>query len=230
MFEWIRKGLKKSYYYIRPLSFVNILFYFLSGLLVLGICWFVKDTVSEGVEHSSKVLIFVALCAALITLIYNIRRHLSEDYYKEAKSQLEKAFYILQENPDKPITRDRLKWLTCARLLLSADRISKKIIMSSHKHIYKEDKQYWKARFYEIIEDFSEDFYAGYTGDFFADFVNGRNKISLASVYAVHKFMQWDDDYIDPLEIKEWSDEQLSDISRNYPILRSVIKKAKEIN
>lgn len=233
---------KRSLQWIKPLSLINVFFYFLICTLLIALSlllfpFFSASTpvVPSGVNLQEKssakdYWVILGFLAAAITLTYNIRRHLSEDYYKEAKSQLEKSYLCLCNNPSQKITNDRLKWLTTARLLLSAERISNKIIMSSHKYIYKEDKQYWRIRFVEIIEDFPEDFYQGHADGVVTDFENMHEKISLASIYAIHKFMQWDDSYIDPLEKQLLSKDQRTYISRRYPILRRIIDKAEKNN
>lgn len=231
--------------WLKPFSVINILFYmliFIASLLVGVICLAlifplspsmnpVQLTTSEAIISDSTpfkdYLIILGFMAAALTLTYNIRRHLSEDYYKEAKSQLEKAFNTLVIDKAH-VTNDRLKWLTCARLLLSAERIGNKIIMSSHKYIYKEDKQYWRVKLVEVVTDFDEYFYLGGDGGFFEESPGVVDKVSLDSLLVVHKFMQWDEAYADPLGHQLLNADQERHILHFYPKLHKIIIKERQ--
>ena len=233
--------IKKIVNWFKFISLVNIFFYILIFTLLISILFLLLSRSLQFIPLTYSVeflpitlppkdyLVILGFLAAALTLTYNIRRHISEDYYKEAKSQLEKAFLTLSDNANK-ISNDRLKWLTCARLLLSTDRLGNKIIMSSHKYIYKEDRQYWRVKFSESIQDFPESFYTGRKDGFFDDTPQGVDKIDLDSVLVVHKFMQWDIKYTDPLGRQSLDKVQLRHISACFPILRELIRKDRESN
>jgi len=125
------------------------------------------------------------------------------------------------------VSNDRMKWLTCARILSAAERIGSEIIMNSHKNIYIEYKQYWRNKFNEVIIDFPQDFY---TESIEAAHVwddENRSPISFASIYAIHKFMMWDVNYTDPLTPQELSAEERLYIKRMYPNLDRYIEDTK---
>ncbi|KQN56543.1 hypothetical protein ASE99_11060 [Serratia sp. Leaf51] len=223
-FEMIKIACDKIYRSFKPFSIVNISFYFIVFLTLVAFVFFVKDTLSYGFNSSNKLLALVGIGGALMSLIYNIRRHLSEDYYKEAKAMLEKAFLILSPHPDKIVMNDRMVWITCARMLLAAERIGDEIIIRSHKRIYEEDKQFWRVKFFEVIKDFPAEYYNP-TPQSESEFsTSNLLKIYMPSVFAIHNFMRWDDNYIDPLKEETLSPDLRVYIFRRYPNLKSVIE------
>lgn len=146
---------------------------------------------------------------AALGFIYNIRRHLSEDYYKEAKEQLSKAYEVLNHFKDGQLNNDRLRWLTTARMLSVSIMLSKKIMMSSHKLMYREEKQFWRLKFHDLVVDFPSDFYAESPEHMIMQSGYDRAPIAEASLVEIYDFMKWPEDYIDPLHDKKFSEEDI---------------------
>lgn len=129
--------------WLKPFSFLNIFFYL---MILIVSCLFISFLVIflSGSGNSAQPLTLLAVGAALLTLVYNVRRHISEDYSKEARSYLEKAYETLKPSePGKNPINDRLLWLTSARMLKISENLSKKILFDSHRDAYIEDRQYW---------------------------------------------------------------------------------------
>lgn len=206
---------------LKPYSMINITFYFLCVCLVISSLYFFFQTISAGYKDASGILILVGLSGALITLTYNIRRHLSEDYFKDASTKLEKAFAVLLDKKTGEITRDRLSWATSARLLLSAEKISNHIIMSSHKEIYNEYIHYWKVEFKKIIKDFA---YSVYTSG--KENWNGKaDEIPTDAIYIIHKFILWENGIKDPLFKQKIESNVVREIKSSYPFLYDYLSK-----
>lgn len=217
------KNMRKIYANLKPFSTINITFYFLCICLVLSSLYFFFQIITTNYKDASGILILVGLSGALITLTYNIRRHLSEDYFKDASTKLEKAYAVLLDTKTGEITRDRFSWGTSARLLLSAENISKHIIMKSHKRIYNEYISYWKVEFRKIIKDFSHAYYASSQGKQSGE----ADEISVDTIYVIHKFLLWEDDIKDALVKQKIEPKVMQEIKISYPFVYDYISSVK---
>ncbi len=103
---------------VKPFTAINLFFYVIIIALIFFSLVFTFLFVSDGAGDYTKYFILLAVSVTLLTLVYNIRRHVSEDYYKDAKEHLDKAFEILQpkEGDIRP-PNDRYIWLPAARFL-----------------------------------------------------------------------------------------------------------------
>ncbi|EPD2884530.1 hypothetical protein ACR8XW_003799 [Klebsiella michiganensis] len=194
--------------FLKPFLFVNIFFYFFTFLLAALTLTFLFLTISSDV--SGKSTAYIAILASLIaitTLLYNVRRHISEDYSKDAKEYLKRAYEMLTpKNPGDLPPDDRMSWLTAARFLKVADRLGQKIIMSSHKKIFIEEKQYWRWKLGRIIKNFPSEYYAQSPEKFIISSPEDKEPLSEYSLYVVHKFIEWDEGYEDPLKTERFTD------------------------
>ncbi|MEQ5194616.1 hypothetical protein [Klebsiella pasteurii] len=215
--------------FLRPFSFVNICFYFLTFLLAVLTVTFLLLAISGNVDGNRTT--YIAILASLIaitTLSYNIRRHVSEDYSKDAKEYLKRAYEMLApKNPSDLPPNDRMSWLTAARFLKIADRLGQKIIMSSHKKIFIEEKQYWRWKLGEIIKNFPNEYYAQSPEKFIMYSQVDKEPLSEHSLYVIHKFIEWDDTYEDPLKTERFSEDDKKILLRRgftnlYHLLKDV--------
>lgn len=214
----------------KPFSLVNSLFHVLILVLSVSLLVFVLLLMFTDTSRAKDYLIILGFLAAALTLTYNVRRHLSEDYFKEAREQLQKAFETLNVyDAEGRLSNDRLRWLTTARTLLIAERIGKKIMMGSHKEINIEDRQFWRMKFLEIIKDFPEDFYAERPEHMITHGWEDRSPISEASLVIIHEFIEWDRSYIDPLKREFFSDEKLDVLMKRYPNMVRVLMAVRRI-
>jgi len=216
--------------WLAPFSLVNILFHSLLFILCISIVIIFSLILFTDISRTKDYLIILGFLAAALTLTYNVRRHLSEDYFKEAREQLQKAFDILNiYDADGRLSNDRLRWLTAARTLLIAERIGKKIMMSSHKEINVEDRQFWRMKFHEIVKNFPEEFYAEKAEHMIHHMADVRSPISEASLVIIHEFIDWDESYVDPLKREFFSDEKLDLLDRHYPHMVRVLRTVRRI-
>lgn len=203
----------------KPFSLINILFYVvILALVLMSLGFFIVFLNSNGGVEYTQFFILLTVSVTLLTLIYNIRRHVSEDYYKEAKEHLKKAFETLapKSNEGRP-KNDRFLWLTCARFLRTSERFSKRIIMSSHKDMYIEERQYWRVKFMEIIKDFPSNYYAESPEHLIMHSADVRSPIAESSLYVIYGFIQWDEKYTDPLDNHRFTDEKIRDMRIHGP-------------
>ncbi|EPA8175206.1 hypothetical protein ACQ69G_003444 [Yersinia enterocolitica] len=215
--------MRKTYNYFKPFSIVNLFFYMVSlSFFILMFTFLILFIVSDN-DKQSITGFFILLTAAitLLTLIYNIRRHVSEDYYKEAKEYLQRSYKNLEPKMEgQAPSNDRTAWLTTARFLKTAERLSAKIIMSSHKDAYIEEREYWRKKFQSIIKDFPYHYYAESPETFTIYSQYQRSPIAESSLVVIYKFIAWDDDYEDPLSDIYFTDEEIIKMrKRNNPNL-----------
>lgn len=193
------------------INFINFIFCslcFMMILLLFFFAWQFFDYSSSS--HYTSYLAILAALVALATLAYNARRHLSEDYCEEAKEYLKRAFEILDAKEDGLPPNDRLSWITAARFIKVSERLSKKLIMTSHKETYIEEAEYWRGRFRGIIKDFPADYYAESPEKFKTWTPEDREPIAESSIYVIYKFMEWDSNYTDPLPDVRFSDNDIA--------------------
>ncbi|CAI0698080.1 Uncharacterised protein [Serratia quinivorans] len=184
---------------IKPFSVINSLFIVLVLFIFFGLVLSMKMIISNDNEALKNYFLFLGFGGVLLSFTYNLRRHVSEDYFKEAKEQLGKSFDIIDCVDHAELTKDRLKWLTTARMLKTSERLSKKIMMTSHKELYIEEKQYYRIKFKELIGDFPDGFFDD-SLDYFRDPINSdKSSLSDDSIFTVMSFVIWDERYKDPL-------------------------------
>ncbi|BEM40484.1 hypothetical protein SME10J_42110 [Serratia marcescens] len=195
---------------LKPFTAINLFFYGVISILVFLSLLFSLLFVSDGAEEYAKYFILLAVSVTLLTLVYNIRRHVSEDYYKDAKEYLEKAFEILQprEGDDRP-PNDRYIWLTAARFLKVSEKLAEKIMMTSHKDMYREERQYWRVKFRGLVKDFPAEYYAESAEKMGGWSSRDRDPLSEASLVVIYKFIEWEKSYVDPLESLIFTDDEI---------------------
>jgi len=220
---------------MRPLGLINTLFHIIVITLILNflVVLFSSLILSSYKELEEFMRLFwpiVVFQLAALGFVYNLRRHLSEDYYKEAKEQLSKAYENLNHFVDGQLDNDRLRWLTTARMLSISNMLSKKIMMSSHKIMYREEKQFWRMKFVDLVIDFPSSFYADSPKHLIMHSGDERAPIAEASLVEIYDFMKWPEDYIDPLNDKRFSDEEIERMTIRGPRgLGSLLKAHRDI-
>ncbi|WP_143182271.1 hypothetical protein [Serratia fonticola] len=205
----------------KPYSLINIFFYLvIFALFVISISFiFIFIFLNHAVDGKyTQFLILLTVAVTLLTLIYNIRRHVSEDYCKEAREYLKKAFEVIKpkDGEDRP-RNDRFLWLTCARFLKTSERFGEKIIMASHKDMYLEERQYWRVKFHEVIKDFPSEYYAEKPEHLIMHNSSVRSPLAETSLYVIYNFTDWHEDYVDPLEDYRFSEEDIDKMQVRGP-------------
>ena len=220
-------GVTKGFFnYLRPYSFVNVFFYFLLVLFSVFIVCFLMLALKSGVDNNfSAYIAIIASTIAVTTLTYNARRHISEDYTKDAKEYFKRAYEILTPETQDALPPDtRMAWLTAARNLKIAERLGNQIIMSSHKEIFIEERQFWRIKFGGIIKNFPSEYYAESAEKFIINGPGDKEPLSEYSLYVIHKFIEWDDEYKDSLDDTRFSEaDKMRLLRRGYSNLYNLL-------
>lgn len=227
------KNIGRMLNYLRPFSFVNLLFYFFIIVSFVLVVFFSNSIFFNGAKNAVSYVALLASSLTMLTLIYNVRRHLSEDYSKDAKEYLKRAYEIMEpkEGNEYP-PDDRMVWLTAARFLKISERLGRQIIMSSHKKIFIEEKQFWRWKMGGIIKNFPSDYYAQTPEKFIVYGAGDKEPLSEYSLYVIYKFIEWDDNYTDPLDNTRFSEDDINMLMRrrhtNLFHLLKAVKKIRE--
>lgn len=148
----------------------------------------------------SPVLAFASLVGLLTTLTQQraaieVQRTVDDDrsYFDHAVKSLERAYGVISGGDQSagPV-RDRLAWLTCARLLLSAKEVSAQISNQSKglKALFAGEEEHWKFRFHELFHGVSPA--VGRDSAFFSSPTNPQLEgIEERSIRVVFDFVTW---------------------------------------
>lgn len=219
-------------------------------LIIFSLCVFlfilnrlVNSPASWSVSEISHALIALTIIAAFLTLAFNHRtlafnqssfasnqlRLASEDYLNNAIDLLSKSYELVSgvDNRNYP-SKDRLNWLSAARLIKSSENISNLITEKSHILIWEEYKEYWRAKFSDIIR--SENFYAEYPIDMIVLPQEGRQPVSEKSLAIVYRFSRWNPDRPNPIENElEFTDEEINQMSVEDTPLYKILSEMRRI-
>jgi len=125
------------------------------------------------------------------------------NYFNHATESIERAYEALAGvNPDGEPVRDRLAWLTCARLLLSAREVAKQISTSSVGllALYDGELEHWRRRFYELLNP-RGDLRVGTQATFFSHPAsNDGVQIEERSIRVIFEFADWPEGKPDPID------------------------------
>lgn len=149
-------------------------------------------------------LVAAGVLTALVAFLANLGRDRSEDVMEAATDLLEKAYEKLAptDGSTQPTNR-RLSWLSAARLIVTAEKLANAITEPSHQLIYRETREYWRARLYELIwpsiEGLPSSFYAESPAHMLAYSGRVREPLSEKSLAFLYRFVRWPDNTHDPL-------------------------------
>ena len=213
--------------------------FLLSDLAVLGyieVCRVLNSAQTSSVADVAPLIVGAGVLVALITLALNIRRQQSEDYLKNASGLLEKAHTVLSQVDEKNRPKNiRINWLAAARFIRASDSISKRITEPSHKAIFREHREYWRARFHDLInpsvEGFPEDYFATSPKTFTTWHDDDRDPLSETSLAVLYRFVRWPRDFEDPIKNEpEFTSEEIEKMEMFGPkSLGSLMKKVREL-
>ena len=170
---------------------------------------------SFSILDFGPLLIAAGVLTALVAFLFNLRRARSEDLLEAATDLLEKAYEKLapEEESPQPSNR-RLSWLSSARLIITAETLGKNITEPSHQMIYREKKEYWRTRLYELIwpsiEGLPSSFYAESPEHMIAHSGSVRDPLSEKSLAFLYRFVRWPENMPDPLgDEPKFTDEEI---------------------
>lgn len=172
-----------------------------AGVLIMRL---IQTPGTFAILDLGPLLIAAGVLTALVTFIVNLGRARSEDLLEAATELLEKAYEKLapQDDSIQPSNR-RLAWLSAARLIVTAETLGKDITEPSHQLIYREKREYWRNRLYELIwpsiEGLPSSFYAENPEHMIAHSVGVRAPLSEKSLAFLYRFVRWPENTPDPL-------------------------------
>lgn len=149
-------------------------------------------------------IISIGVLVALLTFLFTLRRGRSDDLLKAATDLLEKAYQTLSpaaEAAQPP--NDRRAWLSAARLISTAEKIGERITEASHRLIYREKREYWRARLYDLLfpstEGLPSTFYAEQPEHMIGHSDDVRAPLSEKSIAVLYRFVRWPEGLADPI-------------------------------
>lgn len=149
-----------------------------------------------------------------------------ESYAKQAVVCLERAFNRVKPNPNQSTpSRDRLLWLECARLIVSAEELSKKIKSDGYSAMYESEREHWRGQFRDLFNP-DEKFERSMQPSFFKEGEHG-DALEHNSVYVIYEFMTWQDDRPDPMGLVNYVWD-LKRISQTYFGAREYLREFQE--
>jgi membrane protein implicated in regulation of membrane protease activity len=167
--------------------------------------------VSVPLSTAGSLAVLVGALVALAVWIWNVLERERDRFDKhndellnKSNSFYEKAFETLNvlDETGRP-RNERVRWLTSARLLKTAEKIGEKIESESHKQMYEEIVEYWRWKFYDLVqpdgEGFPSSYYAERPEDLRAFSESDREPLSLQSVAAIYRFTHWQEERHDPI-------------------------------
>lgn len=183
-----------------------------AGVLILRLF---RAPDSFSILDLGPLLVAAGVLTALVAFLSNLRRARSEDLLEAATDLLEKAYDKLapEDGSSQPSNR-RYAWLSSARLVITAETLGKNITEPSHHLIYREKKEYWRTRLYELIwpsaEGLPSSFYAESPEHMIAYSGDVRDPLSEKSLAFLYRFVRWPENMPDPLgDEPKFTDEEI---------------------
>lgn len=183
---------------------------------VLAASFLASDLTLTSLAVLAPWLTASGVLAALLAFTINLQRARSEDVLKAAKEQLEKAYESLKPLDESTTPSNRRRdWLTAARLLVTAERMANRLAEESHQLIYREHREYWRGRLYDLIfpnspHGLPSEFYADHPAHMLGHTGDVRDPISEKSLAFLYRFIKWPDGLPDPLEnVKNFSEAEI---------------------
>lgn len=147
-------------------------------------------------------------------------KHDDEKYIEHAVTCMERAYSTLEvQRADGPteVMRDRLAWLTCARLILSAKDAYARVSPDAHalRTLYEGEEEYWRRKFYLLLKTGGgrrgifeiKEYFSYKTGTL------NRGSFTLiheGSVRVISEFLVWPDGRLDPIDsVPEYTDDEI---------------------
>jgi len=165
----------------------------------------VSQSQTFSLVELGPMLVGAGVLVALTSLALTARRNASEDYLKSSSQLLERAYTTLPQLDDQGRPRSsRMNWLAAARFLRAAENLGAQITEASHKVVFREQVEYWRAKLYELIYPSS----AGFPMDYFAEkpehFLGYTNRdrppLSVKSLAVLYRFVRWPVEFEDPIK------------------------------
>lgn len=174
-----------------------ILMILLSTLIPAGETFSWVQSYVPSIQAIGALAILASATVALSLYRATTRRHIEEDNFKsseafmsEAKNLLEKTHDLFCGGHDGELPdNSRVLWLTVARMIVRYNKIKTLIKAPSHIDIIEENEEYWRYKFYSLLDSHS----AALSRDYFMspEDPHGGNKIDKKSIAVIFDFAAW---------------------------------------
>jgi hypothetical protein len=120
--------------------------------------WIVANT--QVIQLTGSLAIALSAITAVLLYRRTSSRHREEDAFRRSDNFLKEFTFSLERAHDTFIDhnatkhypiRDRVIWLTTARMILRAYKIKVAITDSAHLLIASEHEEYWRTHFYQLL-------------------------------------------------------------------------------
>lgn len=160
-----------------------------------------------------------ALSTQLSAIVQEKEIRDDEVYSKQSLECLNEAYAKLL-SPDGGLYKNRIAWLECARLIVTAQNLADKIRSDSMRYTYKAAEKVIRSKFSTILnpdihpETMQPSYFCGMDWARWQE-GKGQEPIEKASVYIIYKFSSWQSDEPDEMDsIKDTID--FKHINRRY--------------
>lgn len=165
------------------------------------------------------------------------------NYFNHAVKSLERAFEALVTRSSRysgdnglplvQLSTDRLAWLTCARLLLSAQDVSKQISQTSSGllALYEGEEEHWRHQFYELFHDTKTSGMLRHPSFFANPGMLGGTELDERSVRVIFEFSDWPEDKLDPIDaVPLFSMDELREMNASMSGVRGYVLAKRRFN
>jgi hypothetical protein len=169
----------------------------LSILIPSGVTFVWVQSYVPSIQAIGSLAILASATVALSLYRITTKRHCEEDNFKsseaflsEAKTLLEKTYGLFCKEHDGSLPdNSRVLWLTVARMIVRYQNIKSLITASSHLEIIEENEEFWRYKFYSLLNSNSE----GLSKNYFMspEDKHGGNKIDRKSIAVIFDFAAW---------------------------------------
>jgi hypothetical protein len=182
----------------------------------------------------TPILAFASFIGLLVTL--GLQRSAQTDlattendkrYFEHATKDLERAYETLTDQADIPSPRrERLAWLTAARLLLAFRSAKDSISVKSPglRELLAAEEEHWRRQFYLLFrphESTSACIYASY---FHCLDISDAAQIEERSIRVIYEFFQWPDGRPDPIDsVPKYTLEELQQMKTSMMGVREYV-------
>lgn len=158
---------------------------------------------TSAITDLAPLIVLAGVLTAVISFVFNLRRNRSEDILEAATDLYDKAYAALTTKNGE-LTNRRHSWLSAARLIATAERLSAHLTETSHETIYREKREYWRSRLYDLIfpsvpDGLPSSFYADKPEHMIAHSTGERDPLSEKSLAYMYRFIRWPQEKVDPI-------------------------------
>lgn len=194
------------------------------ALYFLGVTLLLFNLLKVNSLHditANEVAPLAAILGAVVPLFifYKDKRSFESEWIaNQAEFFLEKAYETLAEGMRNGIPENsRSKWILTARFLLTAQSLKSHITNPTHLSVVQGKEHYWRQKFFLLLKvengTFTEDYFSENRRNTLAWRPKEKAPLSLESVTAVYRFVQWPEESADFLdEVRPFSNEELENM------------------